>query len=62
METDGGRETLNEFVEVQRENNLEWCRLVPAEEIEKAWREGAAISDVFAWPESRAKCVMEGLE
>ena len=41
----------------------EWCRLVPAEEIENAWREGArALPTTSDWDESRAKRVMEGAE
>lgn len=39
----------------------EWCRLVPAEEVEKAWEEGARgllLED--HWIASRAKRVMEG--
>lgn len=42
----------------------EWHRLVPAEEVGKAYREGWALEDYIdtedAWPHSRAKRVMEG--
>lgn len=44
----------------------EWCRLVPAEEVEKAYREGAHHSLLlqaeidYEWNHSRAKRVMEG--
>lgn len=50
---------------------LEWCRLVPAEEIEKAWdesREGKynnaydSWSFDTSWSDSRAKRIMEGKE
>ena len=48
----------------------EWCRLVPAEEIEKAWDEsreshithGGWFAFDFEWKDSRAKRVMEGRE
>lgn len=44
---------------------MEWCRLVPAYEIEKAWEEGFRSGDcagacVGDWDDSRAKRVMEG--
>lgn len=49
-----------------------WCRLVPAEEVEKAWRDGFScgayasrlthITADGAFAESRAKRVMEGEE
>jgi len=44
-----------------------WCRLVPAEEVEKAWWEGYKdgwhkTPDGEAWNNSRAKRVMEGTE
>lgn len=46
----------------------QWCRLVPAEEMEKAWFEarsygptGRSCGMIF-WHESRAKRVMEGKE
>ncbi len=35
-----------------------WCRLVPADELYKAWWEGGIIP----WTNSRAKCVAEGLD
>lgn len=44
----------------------EWLRLVPAEEVEKAWfeaRRGYSISDetIFVtWEKSRAKQITEG--
>lgn len=48
----------------------EWCRLVPAEEVERAYKEGYAdfgtktIEEdkvcAECWPESRARRVMEG--
>ena len=48
----------------------EWCRLVPAEEVEKAYREGWMHRDKFNYKpcdiafnaHSRAKRVMEGKE
>lgn len=39
----------------------EWCRLVPADEIEKAWNE-CARCDGISWYYSRARRVMEGEE
>ena len=43
----------------------EWCRLVPVEEVEKAWFDGFIIgaNNEYAgvgWNSSRAKRVMEG--
>lgn len=44
----------------------EWCRLVPAEELKKAYAEGWAIPDYIdpevAWNSSRAKQISEGKE
>lgn len=39
----------------------EWCRLVPAEEVEKAWDECVGF-DSPRWKTSRAKRVAEGVE
>lgn len=43
-----------------------WCRLVPAEELKKAYAEGWAIPDYIdpevAWNSSRAKQISEGKE
>jgi len=42
----------------------EWCKIVEATEIEKAYREGnkAGVEDFGSWENSRAKRVMEGKE
>lgn len=46
----------------------EWCRLVPSEEVEPAWDEGARAAvndymiDLKKWNHSRAKRVVEGKE
>lgn len=64
LETDGTREPLNELVESQHHNNLEWCLLVPSDEIEKAWREAEEhpldLTGISGWNKSRAKRVIEG--
>jgi len=39
----------------------EWCRLVPSEEVEKAWDECVGF-DSPRWKTSRAKRVAEGVE
>ena len=39
----------------------EWCRLIPAEEVEKAWDECVGF-DSPRWNNSRAKRVAEGME
>lgn len=58
------RETL---FSLEHYSNREWCGpLVPANEIERAWREGFnwvnynLPGSEAAWSESRAKKVMEG--
>lgn len=47
--------------------NGEWCRLVPAEEVERAWDEccdfcDQAIGRAESWRSSRAKLIAEGKE
>ena len=41
--------------------DYEWCRLVPSEEVEKAWDECVGF-DSPRWKTSRAKRVAEGTE
>ncbi|MCC6415090.1 MAG: hypothetical protein IT582_04190 [Opitutaceae bacterium] len=56
---------------IEESRNLigyEWCRLVPAEEVENAYREASSYfngaksdcSSLRAWQDSRAKQVAEG--
>lgn len=45
----------------------EWCRLVPADEVEKAWIEGrnmlfSSAGREIEWNSSRAKLIAEGKE
>lgn len=60
IDTDDTREELSAFVNEVKVDNLEWCRLVPADEVEKAWRE--CKESIDPWEYSRAKRVMEGVE
>lgn len=49
-----------------KEIDGEWCRLVPAEEVEKGYKEGASLANLHQghidsiWNYSRAKQVAEG--
>ena len=59
------RDGFTDMLDEMEQQEDQWCRLVPAEEVEKAFREGyqcGVDDDCDAWSLSRAKRVMEGEE
>lgn len=66
------RDGFTDMLDEMEQQEDHWCRLVPAEEVEKAWRDGFScaayasrltyITADGAFAESRAKRVMEGEE
>lgn len=54
IDTDDTREELSAFVNELKEDNLEWCRLIPADKLQKCWNE--------AWMKGAAEISSESVK